>query len=108
MMRPLRCSLPHAEPAMMRTTVRSVVAFLLLASLASVATAQESYPSRPIRMIVPFPAGGAVDIMARDLGQRLGQAWGQPVVVDNRGGANGAIGSEAVAKATPDGYTLLM
>ena len=87
---------------------RPVVAFVLLLSLAALATAQESYPSRPIRMVVPFPAGGAVDIMARDLGQRLGQALGQPVVVDNRGGANGAIGSEAVARASPDGYTLLM
>jgi tripartite-type tricarboxylate transporter receptor subunit TctC len=89
-------------------TARPIVALLLLLCMASLATAQESYPSRPIRMVVPFPAGGAVDIMARDLGQRLTQAWGQPVVVDNRGGANGAIGSEAVAKATPDGYTLLM
>jgi tripartite-type tricarboxylate transporter receptor subunit TctC len=87
--------------------IGSAVAALLLA-VAPVAAAQETYPSRAIRLVVPFPAGGAVDIMARDLGQRLTEAWGQPVVVDNRGGANGAIGSDAVAKAKPDGYTLLM
>ena len=71
-------------------------------------SAQEDYPSRPLRLIVPFPAGGAVDIFARDMGQRYTEAWRQQVVIDNRGGANGAIGAEAVARAKPDGYTLLM
>ncbi len=70
--------------------------------------AQDLYPSKPLRLVVPFPAGGAVDIMARDLGQRLTEAWRQQVVIDNRGGANGAIGSELVAKSKPDGYSLLM
>ena len=81
---------------------------LLLLSAANFVFAQEVYPSRPIRLVVPFPAGGAVDITARDLGQRITEAWRQQVVIDDRGGANGAIGSELVAKAKPDGYSLLM
>ncbi len=76
-------------------------------SLAQQSPAQ-SYPAKPIRMIVPFPAGGGYDFMARNLGQKLSEAWGQPVVVENRAGANGNIGSDAVAKAAPDGYTLLL
>jgi tripartite-type tricarboxylate transporter receptor subunit TctC len=68
----------------------------------------DSYPSRPIRMIVAYPAGGGTDILARMIGQKLNDLLGQSVVIDNRGGANGNIGSELAAKATPDGYTLLM
>ena len=66
-----------------------------------------SYPSRQIRYVVPFPPGGATDILARVIGQKLTDAWGQPVLIDNRSGATGAIGSDIVAKAPPDGYTLL-
>ena len=72
------------------------------------ALAQSAYPARAIRMIAPFPAGGGYDFMARNIGQRLHEAWGQPVVVENRAGANGNIGSDIVAKAPPDGYTLLL
>ena len=72
------------------------------------ALAQSAYPARAIRMIAPFPAGGGYDFMARNIGQRLHEAGGQPVVVENRAGANGNIGSDIVAKAPPDGYTLLL
>jgi len=72
------------------------------------ASAAGSYPSRPVRMIVPFPAGGATDILARALSQKLGEKIGQPVIVDNRPGAGGTIGADAASKATPDGYTLLL
>src|SRR5438132_6448607 len=65
------------------------------------------YPSRPIRVIVPFPAGGAADALPRIVGEKLAARWGQPVVVENRAGASGSIGAQAVARAEPDGYTLL-
>ena len=82
------------------------VCILLVALLASPAHAQ-SYPSKPIRIIVPFAQGGAADLLSRMVGQRLQEAWGQPVVVENRTGANGNIGMEAAAKSAPDGYTLV-
>ena len=68
----------------------------------------QSYPAKSVRLIVPFSAGGATDIVARVMGQKLGEAWGQQVVIDNRAGAGGNIGGEIVAKAAPDGYTLFM
>ena len=66
------------------------------------------YPDKTVRLIVPFPAGGPTDIVARPLAQQLGDAFGQTLFIDNRGGAGGSIGAEAVARAAPDGYTLLM
>src|SRR3972149_2081841 len=86
---------------------------LLLGLGASIASAQSNaptaaYPARAVRLIVPFPPGGATDVIARLVGQKLAEAWSQPVVIDNRAGATGAIGSELVARAAPDGYTLLM
>jgi len=72
------------------------------------AHAQEPYPTKPIRIIVPFTPGTGIDILARTLGQRMGEDWSTGVVVENRAGASGNIGTEAVAKAAPDGYTLLM
>ncbi|HEY3049679.1 MAG TPA: tripartite tricarboxylate transporter substrate-binding protein, partial [Polaromonas sp.] len=82
---------------------------VLLASLAlALPAAAQTYPSRPIRMIVPFPAGGATDILARALSQKLGEKIGQPVIVDNRPGAGGTIGADAASKSPSDGYTLLL
>ena len=78
------------------------------ALLASNAHAQLSYPSKPIRIIAPFTAGGPVDISARILAQKLTESWGQQVIVENRAGASGTIGGDAVAKAPPDGYTVLL
>ena len=70
--------------------------------------ADQDFPNRPIRIIVPFPAGGPSDIVARVIGQKMSEDWGQPVVIDNRPGANTIIGAQAAAKAAPDGYTLFM
>ena len=75
---------------------------------AALPAAAQSYPSRPVNFIVPFTPGTGIDIIARTLGQRLGERWGQGFVVDNRPGASGNIGAAAVAKATPDGYTLMV
>ena len=72
------------------------------------AAAAQNYPAKPIRFIVPFPAGGVADVFARVIGGKLNDAWGQQVVVENRTGAGGNIGADAVAKAQPDGYTLVM
>jgi len=68
----------------------------------------QSYPTKPIRLIAPFSAGGALDLIARSIGQKLADSFGKPVIVDNRAGASGAIGSEMVANSAPDGYTLLL
>jgi tripartite-type tricarboxylate transporter receptor subunit TctC len=83
------------------------VVVLCLAAASSLATAQ-SYPNRPIRAIVPFAAGSATDTVGRIFGAKWQEILGQPVVIENRAGANGAIGADAVAKAAPDGYTLLV
>jgi tripartite-type tricarboxylate transporter receptor subunit TctC len=80
---------------------------LVLALFAGIATAQ-TYPSKPLRLIVPFPPGGSNDIVGRTFAAQLGERLGQSVVVDNRGGAGGTIGSDIAAKAPPDGYTLLL
>ena len=82
--------------------------FAFLAALPAWAQDAASYPSKPIRIVVPFPPGGATDLITRKIGEKLTQKWGQPVVVENKPGANTIIGTEAVGKAEPDGYTILM
>src|SRR3989475_2324281 len=82
---------------------------LLVVSAALAAfSAAAQYPGKPVRIVVPFSAGGTTDILARAVGQKLTEAWSQPIVIDNRPGASGMIGAEMVAKAAPDGYTVLM
>ena len=93
---------------MTRTTRRAVLGALPLLAAPAVLHAQGNWPNRPIRLIVPFAAGGATDVTARVIGEQLSTALGQPVVVENRAGAGGNIGADAVAKADPDGHTLLM
>jgi tripartite-type tricarboxylate transporter receptor subunit TctC len=89
-----------------------LIALALLSGLAtSPATAQEradAFPTRAIKIVVPFPAGGPSDVLARMIGQKMSEDWGQPVVIENRPGANTVLGAQQVAKAAPDGYTLLM
>src|SRR4249919_1560071 len=89
-----------------------LIALALLSGLAtSPATAQEradAFPTRAIKIVVPFPAGGPSDVLARMIGQKMSEDWGQPVVIENRPGANTVLGAQQVAKAPPDGYTLLM
>jgi tripartite-type tricarboxylate transporter receptor subunit TctC len=93
----------------MKTITSLFAAWLLLVCGAALAQpASGGWPARPVKIIVPFPAGGGYDFVARNIGQRLSDRLGQPVVVENRAGANGNIGSDAVAKAQPDGYTLLL
>ncbi len=94
---------------MIRLNPLLILAALALGSV-SPAHSQDAatYPSKPIRIVIPFPPGGATDLITRKIGEKLMQKWGQPVVVENKPGANTVIGTEAVARAEPDGYTLLM
>jgi tripartite-type tricarboxylate transporter receptor subunit TctC len=87
---------------------RTLIALAALCAMPTLAGAADKYPSKPIRLVVAFAAGGANDTIARILGKELQQSMGQAVVVENRGGAGGLIGSDIVAKAAPDGYTLLL
>jgi tripartite-type tricarboxylate transporter receptor subunit TctC len=94
-------------PALSRGLLRAAP-FALLAAWAAAAATQAAYPERVVTLVVPFTAGSGSDIIARIVGPRLAQRWHQPVVVDNKPGASGNIGADAVAKAAPNGYTLLM
>jgi tripartite-type tricarboxylate transporter receptor subunit TctC len=93
---------------MLRTMLgRLGVVPLVFLALTGVASGQ-GYPTKPIRMLVPYPAGGVIDFVARQIGQKMSDAMGQPVVVENRVGASGSIGTEAASKSAPDGYTVLV
>src|SRR4051812_19884107 len=92
----------------MTAALRSVFIALVFVSTAIAAPAADRYPERPIRLIVPFAPGGAADIVARIIGQKLSSTFGQQVVVDNRPGGGTIIATELAAKAVPDGYTLLV
>src|SRR5687768_2426333 len=86
--------------------MRLVLAVLLFAFLP--VHAQDAYPSRAVRLILPFPAGGPLDLLGRLTAQKLTEQWGKPVVVENVAGGSGSIGANQVARATPDGYTVLL
>jgi tripartite-type tricarboxylate transporter receptor subunit TctC len=90
-----------------RKFLQVAVGAAALPAMSRIARAQ-TYPSRPVRLIVPFPAGQATDTIARLIGQSVSERLGQPLVIENRTGAGGNIGTEAVVRATPDGYTLLL
>jgi tripartite-type tricarboxylate transporter receptor subunit TctC len=92
----------------MRTSLAAIVAASLLAAPAANHARAQTYPDRPVRVVVPFPAGGVADAVARIVAQKLGDSLGQNLVIENRTGASGTLGAAAVAKSTPDGYTLLM
>lgn len=94
--------------AALEALVLSGVALLGLAAAGTQARAQGGYPARPVTLVVPFPAGGAVDIIGRMVGKTLGERLGQPVVIENRAGAGTIVGASYVAKAAPDGYTLFI
>ena len=91
---------------MTHLSMRSMCAALF--ALAAATASAQTYPNRAIRMIVPYPAGGGADITARPIAQMLSERWGQPVVIENHGGASGMIGADIVAKAPPDGYTIMV
>src|SRR5438552_1050962 len=88
----------------MKSLLRAVLFVLLLAAPAA---AQTIYPQKPVRVIVPFPAGGSNDTLCRIVGEKLSSAWNQPVLIDNRPGAGGNVGADIAYRADPDGYTLL-
>src|SRR5258706_12538618 len=89
-------------------TFRRILLALLLAALLPVVAQAQTYPTKPIRIVVPWAPGGSTDVLARLVGTKMTEHWGQPAVVENKPGASGNIGSELVVKASADGYTLLL
>lgn len=102
-------STKSSQPSYQRRQVTKLIALSTLACIGCFGTAlADTYPSKPITLVVPYPAGGANDMLGRLIGQKLGEGLGQTVIVENKGGAGTLIGATAVAKAAPDGYTLLV
>ncbi len=99
---------PTRRSALGRVFAATAITITLAATWAQPAFAQDRWPTKPVRLVVPFPPGGATDVIARMVGQKLAVLWGQSVVIENRAGAGGNIGADVVAKAPADGYTLLM
>ena len=89
-----------------RTIIRGIAATVF--TLAGTNVYAETFPTKPVRILVPYAAGGAVDVLARTLGQSLSKTWGQQPVIDNRPGAGGIVASQALTQAAPDGYTLIV
>ena len=92
----------------MRRIFGILATLAVLLSLVPAAVAQQNFPTKPVRLLIPYAAGGAVDILGRTLGDELSKRWGQPVIIENRTGAGGTIASQVVAKSEPDGYTLVI
>ena len=107
MMNALRCSNADPQRAIRRALIIAAVAMIHGMPSPAMA-AEENYPTKAVRIVVPFAPGGSTDSAARSIAQRLGEAWGKPVIVENKPGAGGVVGTEYVSKSAPDGYTILM
>lgn len=109
---PMTTTASSPRPAPLRSFSRRLACSLLLAAAASASfsavAAESDWPTKPVRLVVPFPPGGSTDLLARRVAEKLAGVWKQPVIVDNRAGAGGTIGADYVSKSPPDGYTLLM
>jgi tripartite-type tricarboxylate transporter receptor subunit TctC len=107
----MQSTFPSYARAQRRVGLVGLLGASLLATLGLSVTAPaqaQAYPNKPLRIVVPYPAGGGTDVIARMVGAKLSESWGQPVIIENKAGASGILGNDAVAKAAPDGYTVLM